>query len=179
MGFSYRCWRLAVGAALFLAAPPEAFAQQVEPQRARVLAQAPAFASFNLAEREAYRRVADTFIATAVAGDSAKLTGMISPSIAAKTGPEAVARYLADPVLPFFAQFKEVGKSITVTQTDGAPGFTFYMYMVSKQDALRPFVVQVIEEGSVKVVANVLVDNFVEGRHCAFEAGGWKCPDFR
>jgi hypothetical protein len=25
----------------------------------------------------------------------------------------------------------------------------------------------------------VLVDNFVEGRHCAFAAGAWQCPDFR
>ena len=53
------------------------------------------------------------------------------------------------------------------------------MYMVSKADQLRPFVIYVIEENGAKVVANILLDKFVEGRHCAFEAGRWKCPDFR
>jgi len=55
----------------------------------------------------------------------------------------------------------------------------FYMYMVSKADQLRPFVIFVIEENGAKVVANILLDKFVEGRHCAFETGRWKCPDFR
>jgi hypothetical protein len=27
-------------------------------------------------------------------------------------------------------------------------------------------------------VANVLVDHFVEGRHCAKVSGGWQCPNF-
>ncbi len=36
-----------------------------------------------------------------------------------------------------------------------------------------------IEENGAKVVANILLDKFVEGRQCAFEAGRWKCPDFR
>ena len=131
-----------------------------------------------MAQQEAFRRFADEFIAAAVAGDAAKMTGMISPTIAAKTGREAVAGYLADPVVPFFAQFKDIGNSISIAQTAGATGFSFYMYMVSTSGALRPFMVQVIEEGGAKVVTNVLVDNFVEGRHCAYEAGRWKCPDF-
>ncbi|HZT49414.1 MAG TPA: hypothetical protein VFA64_15675 [Hyphomicrobiaceae bacterium] len=81
-------------------------------------------------------------------------------------------------MLPFFAPFKEVGRSVTVTRTADAPGFAFYMYMVSKTDEFRPFVIYVIEEGGAKVVANVLVDRFVEGRHCRRVAAGWKCPDF-
>ncbi len=50
--------------------------------------------------------------------------------------------------------------------------------MVSKADELRPFVIYVIEEDGAKVVANVLVDHFVETRHCARVASRWKCPDF-
>ena len=103
---------------------------------------------------------------------------MLSPAIAAKTGPEGVERFLAGEVLPFFAPFKEVARSVTVTRTADVTGFVFYMYMVAKTDELRPFVIYVIEEGGAKVVANVLVDLFVEGRHCLKVAAGWKCPDF-
>jgi hypothetical protein len=42
----------------------------------------------------------------------------------------------------------------------------------------RPFVIHVIDEGGAKVVANVLVDRLVEGRHCLKVPAGWKCPDF-
>jgi hypothetical protein len=69
--------------------------------------------------------------------------------------------------------------SVTVTRTAEVPGFVFYMYMVTSTDELRPFVIYVIGESGAKVIANVLVDNFVEGRHCARVADGWRCPDFR
>ena len=133
----------------------------------------------DLPERESFRQVAEEFIAAAAAGDIAKMTRMISPDMVTRTGREAVERYLTDNVLPFFAQFKETGRSTTITRTADMPGFVLYMYMVSKADQLRPFVIFVIEENGAKVVANILVDKFVEGRHCTFEAGQWKCPDFR
>src|SRR6185295_12363303 len=80
--------------------------------------------------------------------------------------------------LPFFAPYKELARSVSITRTADVTGFAFYMYMVSKTDELRPFVIYVIEEESAKVVANVLVDRVVEGRHCLNVAGGWHCPDF-
>jgi hypothetical protein len=179
MAIFHGSWRLALGVALLLAAPLDASAQPARRTPGLVVAQGPAFAGIDVAQQQAFRRLADEFIAAAVAGDTVKMTRMISPSIAAKTGREAVAAYLADQVLPFFAEYKALGRSISIAQTAGAEGNTFYMYMVSKKDDLRPFVVQVIEEGSARVVSNVLVDNFVEGRHCAFAAGAWQCPDFR
>jgi hypothetical protein len=142
-----------------------------------IMVQGPTFPGV---EQESFRQVAEEFIAAAAAGDMAKMTRMISPEIVTRTGGrEAVERYLADNVLPFFAQFKETGRSTTITRTADMPGFVFYMYIVSKADQLRPFVIFVIEENGAKVVANILPDKFVEGRHCAFEAGRWKCPDFR
>jgi hypothetical protein len=128
---------------------------------------------------EQFQRVADEFIAAAAAGDMSRTRHMISPAIASASGPEAVERYLTDQVLPFFADFKSIGSSITISRTAGAVGFVFYMYMESSTDKLRPFVVYVTEEDGAKVIANILVDNFVEGRHCARTAKGWKCPDFR
>jgi hypothetical protein len=168
------CWPLVLSLAFLLAAPVSASAQAEAAPGPKV-----AFAGVDFAKQVAFRRLADDFIAAAVAGDTAGMTRMISPRIAATTGREAVARYLADQVLPFFAEYKELGRSISITGTQGAEGNTFYMYMVAKTNALRPFVVQVIEEDGARVVSNVLVDNFVEGRHCAFAAGTWTCPDFR
>jgi hypothetical protein len=147
--------------------------------RSPILVQGPTFPGVDLPERESFRRVAEEFITTAAAGDIAKMTRMISPDMVTRTGREAVERYLADNVLPFFEQFKETGRSTTITRTADMPGFVFYMYMVSKADQLRPFVIFVIEENGAKVVANILLDQFVEGRHCALEAGRWKCPDFQ
>ena len=95
------------------------------------------------------------------------------------SGQAAVKRKLRrSEVLPFFAQFKEVAGSVTVTRTAEVTGFAFYMYMVSKAGELRPFVIYVVEEDGAQVVANVLVDRLVEGRHCIRTGPSWKCPDF-
>ena len=81
-------------------------------------------------------------------------------------------------MLPFFGQLKEIAGSVTVTRTAEVTGFVFYMYLVASTGELRPFVIYVVEEGGAKVVANVLVDHFVAGRHCARVEADWKCPDF-
>jgi hypothetical protein len=129
-------------------------------------------------QQGAFRGVAHEFMAAAAAGDAIRTARMLSPSVAAKAGQEGVDRFLAGEVLPFFAQFKEVAGSVTVTRTAEVTGFAFYMYMVSKAGELRPFVIYVVEEGDAKVVANVLVDRLVEGRHCIQVAQRWQCPDF-
>ena len=113
----------------------------------------------------------------AAAGEVTKAGQMLSPAIAAKSGPEAVELSCRGGA-PVLCAVHGLGSSISVTRTADAPGFVFYMYMVTKTDEMRPFVIYVIEEGGAKVVANVLVDRFVEGRHCARVAQGWKCPDF-
>jgi hypothetical protein len=165
-------------AALVLAALPLALART--PGEGAALAQSRAAApDFEMAAQEGpFRSVADAFMTAAAAGNAAGAERLISPTAAAKAGQEGIERFLASDVLPFFAQFKEVARSVTVTRTANVTGFAFYMYMVTKSDELRPFVIYVIEEGGAKVVANVLVDHLVEGRHCLKVAAGWKCPDF-
>ena len=130
------------------------------------------------AQQEPFLAIAHQFMAAAAAGDTAKAKALISLATAARAGPEGVEQYMAQQVLPFFGAFKEVGKSVTVTRTAEVTGFAFYMYMLTRTRELRPFVIYVIEEGGAKVVANVLVDHFVEGRHCTKVEGGWQCPDF-
>ena len=168
-------YRIAL-AATACAAMPTAFADS--PGLGQALAQArKGSPDFAMAVQEGpFRRVAEEFVAAAAAGDNAKVARMLSPAIAAKTGREGVERFLTGEVLPFFAPFKEVARSVSITRTAGVTGFAFYMYMVSKTDELRPFVIYVIEERDAKVVANVLVDHLVEDRHCIPEAAGWKCP---
>jgi hypothetical protein len=135
--------------------------------------------NFEMATQEGpFRSVAEAFITTAAAGNRRKLAGMLSPTIVAQSGADAVERFLAGEVLPFFAPYKELAHSVSVTRTADVSGFAFYMYMVSTMDELRPFVIYVIEEGDAKVVANVLVDRLVEGRHCIKVPTGWRCPDF-
>jgi hypothetical protein len=161
----FRRGKLAL-AAMALAATLSIFPQA--PSSGQALAQdhsaRPAFEM--AAQEEPFRKAADEFMAAAAAGDAARAARMISPAVAAKAGPEVIDRFLTGEVLPFFAQFKEIGNSITVTRTAGIPGFVFYMYMVTKADELRPFVIYVVEEGGVKGVANVLVDHLVKDRHC-------------
>jgi hypothetical protein len=160
---------------LTLGASFSAFAQS--PEQAPSPSTAPAFEIST--QQEPFRRIADEFIAAARSGDTAKAAQMISPAVASRSGREEVERYLTGQVFPFFAQLKELAGSVTVTRTAEVPGFVFYMYMVTSTDDLRPFVIYVIEESGAKVIANVLVDNFVEGRHCARVPDGWRCPDFR
>ena len=126
-----------------------------------------------------FRRIADEFIDAAAAGDANKVTRMLSAKLRERAGADNVQRYVVGQLLPFFAPFKELAKSVTITPTADVAGFVFYMYMVSGSDELHPFVIYVIQEEGSKVVANVLVDKFVEGRHCTHVAAGWSCPDFR
>jgi hypothetical protein len=150
------------------------------PGQAPAPRQGPSVSAFPTpAHVELFQHAAEEFIAAAAAGDMPKARQMISPATASASGPEAIERYLTTQVLPFFAEFKSLGKSVTISRTADAVGFVFYMYMVSSADKLRPFVVYVTEEDGAKVIANILVDHFVEGRHCAHTAAGWKCPDFR
>ncbi len=165
-------------AAVALAAMPSMFQQVPTPGQALAQTRAASPEFEMLAQEPPFRSVADEFIAAAAAGDATKVARMISPAAAATTGPEGVDRFLTEEVLPFFAQFKEIGRSITVARTAGTPGFVFYMYMVTRADELRPFVIYVVEEGGAKVVANVLVNHLVEDRHCILMAARWKCPDF-
>ena len=115
-----------------------------------------------------YRAVAEQFVTAAAARDSAKLEKMLSPTLAARTGKEAIQKVMNGQVIPFFADHKEIGRSATTTNTtdaNGNTGFAFYMYAVPKSGQQKPFVIYVLEENGQKVVGNILVNRFVEGRH--------------
>jgi hypothetical protein len=125
------------------------------------------------AQSEAFRAVADSFIAVAAAGDAEQVASMISPNLAAQAGPEVVANVVANQVLPFFGQYDATVPNVTITQTTdqfGSSGYAYYMWMQPKETEgeaaePRPFVLYVVQEGERIVIGNILVDYFVEGRH--------------
>ena len=120
------------------------------------------------AESPAFRAVADRFIAAAVAGDAATLEQMLSPAIVARAGKETLAKVLGGQVIPFFAGQKETGRSVTVANTadaSGNLGFAYYMYSVTRTGEQKPFVIYVVDENGRKTVGNIVVNEFVQGRH--------------
>ena len=120
-------------------------------------------------DAQPFRRTADAFVASALAGDAARTQAMLSPALVARSGEAAIRRALDTQILPFFAQGKAPGKSVTVTRTTdaaGQQGFAFYMWLQGADASTqRPFTVYVVEEQGRYTVANVVPDRLVEGRH--------------
>jgi len=137
------------------------------------VAQAPAAdvaADLRMAQDAApFRRVADAFVATAMAGDAAQAQAMLSAALVARSGDAAIRRALESQILPFFSRGQAPGRSVTVTHTTdavGQHGFAFYMWLQGTGGgAQRPFTVYVVEEQGRPMVANVVPDRLVEGRH--------------
>jgi hypothetical protein len=120
-------------------------------------------------QEQSFRMAVGEFMEAAAAGDAARAERLISPNMRAQAGAAAVARFLEKEIMPFFAGFPEQAGSRTITRTTdqfGSAGFTYYLYASPRGGGeRRPFVVYVVNEGGRPVVANVLVDRFVEGRH--------------
>ena len=110
----------------------------------------------------AFRAAADDFIAAAVAGDATKSMALISRNAINSVGQESAQSYLTTQVLPFFARFKELGKSVTIAPTSdrfGSTGFVFHLSMAPVEGDERPFAIYVVEENGAKVIADVLPDH--------------------
>ncbi|MEZ5784911.1 MAG: hypothetical protein R3D62_00155 [Xanthobacteraceae bacterium] len=108
---------------------------------------------------EQFRSVADAFISAATAGDEMKSMGLISPNALNQLGRDAMRNRLINNVLPFFAEYRELGRSTTVmpaTDQWGGNGFTFRLTMRTKGGEERPFSISVIEENGAKVIAGVV-----------------------
>ena len=111
---------------------------------------------------------AKRFVAAAAARDTKTLENLLSPAISARAGKEGIEKILNEQVRPFFADHKEIGRSVTTTGTidaHGYRGFTFYMYSMTRSGQKKPFVIYVVDEKGQKVVANILVNRFIEGLH--------------
>jgi hypothetical protein len=154
---------LMLAAALAAAAQPAAQAQPA--------AAAPDVAAdLRMAQDAApMRAAADAFSARAMAGDRAAVLAMLSPALVARMGPEAAARVLDAQILPFFQRGRALGRSTTVTRTtdaNGGAGFAFYQWLETREGGeARPFTLYIVREQERLVVANVVPDRLVPGRH--------------
>jgi hypothetical protein len=115
------------------------------------------------------RAAADAFSARAMAGDRTAALSMLSPALVARMGPEATARVLDAQILPFFQRGRALGRSTTVTHTtdaNGGAGFAFYQWLEMRDGSeARPFTLYIVREQERLVVANVVPDRLVPGRH--------------
>jgi hypothetical protein len=116
-----------------------------------------------------FRAAADRFVALAQAGDTDATLAMLSRAVVERSGEAGVRRALQGQILPFFGRGREAGSSVTVTRTtdaQGQSGFAFYMWLIQR-DATppRPYTVYMVAEGGRPVVANVVPDPRVDGRH--------------
>jgi hypothetical protein len=129
-----------------------------------------ASADIMMAEQAApLRRVADQFVSRAMAGDAAALQAMFSPALVERTGVANVQRVLQQQILPFFTKGRGPGRSVTITRTtdaSGSQGFAFYMWLLPAGGGEpRPFTLYTVVENGRPVVANVVPDRLVQGRH--------------
>jgi hypothetical protein len=133
-------------------------------------AQASVAESIQMSEDAApLRRVADEFVVLALAGDGTAVRRMLSPNLVERLGEASVQRALQQQILPFFAQGRGTARSVTITRTTdaaGSQGFAFYMWLAPAAGGdARPFTLYTVREGGRIVVANIVPDRLVEGRH--------------
>lgn len=115
------------------------------------------------------RATADAFVARAMAGERDAALAMLSPALVSRIGNDTAVRVLDAQILPFFQRGRQVGRSTTVTRTTdaaGSSGFAFYQWLEPQDGgAARPFALYVVREQGRLVVANIVPDRLVEGRH--------------
>lgn len=119
-------------------------------------------------ESEPMRRAAERFVERARQGDAAGSTAMLSRALVDRIGAANAERVVREQLLPFFARGGEIGRSVTITRTTdaaGQQGFAFYLWLARADGQARPFTVYVVEERGAPVIANVVPDRLVEGRH--------------
>jgi hypothetical protein len=120
-------------------------------------------------EEQPFGVFATEFLAAAASGDSTRAAAMISPKLRAQAGAAGVAQVLRTKVLPFFGEHPQPAGASTVTRTTtafGDQGFAYSRYAARPGGGdRRPFVLYVVREDGRLVVANVIVDHHVEGRH--------------
>jgi hypothetical protein len=116
-----------------------------------------------------FRAMAELFVARAHAGDLPGSQALLSQALVERSGEAGIRRALEAQILPFFQHGRELGRSVTVAQTTdaaGQTGYAFYFWLQPQDgSALRPFSVYVVQERGRLVIANIVPDRRVEGRH--------------
>ncbi len=134
------------------------------------LAAGPSEAELQMAEAAPrFRQFAEVFIARAGAGDLEASRALLSPALVRRMGDELVQQVLRTQILPFFQAGAGLAGSATVSRTtdaDGHSGYAFHLWLMQRDGSgPRPFSLYVVEEGGRLVLANVVPNRAIEGRH--------------
>lgn len=120
-------------------------------------------------DAEPFREVAEAFVARAMAGDMGATQALLSPAMVERSGEANVRRALEAQILPFFQRGLGLGNSRTITRSSdasGRQGYAFYLWLKQRDGSeARPFTVYVLAEGGRAMVANIVPDRLVAGRH--------------
>jgi hypothetical protein len=120
-------------------------------------------------QSQPFRASAERFIERATAGDLAGTQALLSRALQQRVGDTAVRQALQGQIVPFFARGGARTGGTTITRTTdaaGQQGFAFYMWWQATGEATpRPFSVYTVLENGQAVVANVVPDRLVPGRH--------------
>lgn len=167
---SPRLLALAAVALSSLATPLAAQQRAARPATTTAREATPMQAELEMMQREQpFAAALDQFLDAAAAGDLARAEAMISDNLRSAAGPATVANVLRGQVLPFFAGRPARHGARTVAMTTdqfGSSGFVYYLYAARADGAEpQPFAAYVVRENDRIVVANVLVNHLVPGRH--------------
>ncbi len=120
-------------------------------------------------DAEPFRIAAEGFVAQALAGDAAATQALLSRAMVARSGEANIRRALEAQILPFFQRGSGIGGSRTITRTSdaaGQQGYAFYLWLDQRDgSAARPFTVYAVSEAGRAMVANIVPDRLVAGRH--------------
>lgn len=114
-----------------------------------------------------YMAKVDEFIKYAVNGDVDAMLRIITPDAVRLHG-ENVRKELTGKVVPFFSQYEKLHNVKQINPARdvlGHRGWSYYTYIVTKTNEVKPFAISVIEQNGKLVILNVDVANCMKGRH--------------
>lgn len=104
---------------------------------------------------------ADKNVNYLIKNDNNSFLSNISPNMMQYFGPDKLEQNIASTLVPFFNDFKQFDKNMTVAPTRdawGNEGYSFYQSFITKSGDRKKFVLQmVIEDGQI-VIANLTPD---------------------
>ena len=139
--------------------------QAAEPHAAAAVA-----ADLRMAQQaEPLREVAELFVRHAMAGELEATQALLSRAMVERSSAAAIRQALQARILPFFQRGQAMTGSATITGTtdaNGQRGHAFYLWLAQRDgSAPRPFTVYVVVEDGRPVIANIVPDRLVAGRH--------------
>jgi hypothetical protein len=109
----------------------------------------------------------ESFASLAAQSNIEGLMRLIVPAAKEEVGEQAYRSGLIREVIPFFADYQELGSQgiAPATFPDGRKGAAYYTYIVTKTGALKPFSIWLLDEGDRTLVGYIDVNRCIRGRH--------------